>query len=66
MCTTVIVEFRTKCNIYNYLILHTTHVVWFTSGRASDRKNSAPILFINTLEEGMLGRGSLTLSENGL
>ena len=29
-------------------------IMWLTSGRASGHENSAPILFINTLEEGML------------
>ena len=28
--------------------------MWLTLGRASGRKNSAPILFINTPEEGLL------------
>ena len=27
VCTTVLVEFPTECNIKNYLILHPTHVV---------------------------------------
>ena len=28
--------------------------LWLTSGRASGRKNAAPILFINTPEKGVL------------
>ena len=52
MCTTVLVEFRPEYYIYNYLILHPTHVV--ASGMASGRINAAPILFINTPGKGVL------------
>ena len=41
-------------------------VMWLTPGRASSRKNSAPILSINTSEEGILWREISTQSENGL
>ena len=48
--TKLFVDFCLK--MYNFGLFN-THI-WFTSGRASGNKNSAPILFMNTSVEGML------------
>ena len=50
--TTVLMDLRPEYYIYNYLILHPTHVVDVRKGIRS--KNVAPILFINTPGKGVL------------
>ena len=47
------------------MILHPTLAVDIRKG-ASSRKNAAPILFIDTPQNGVLGGGSPALLENGL